>query len=116
MSRKAKPTELTTYRGILPIDSSPLADLALARGLLQRSLDENQIVTACCYAMAITKLIGPACNHAIENNQLLAAPACARVVDAMVSILEAWLSENEVPDHHVLVGRITELFANEISP
>jgi hypothetical protein len=116
MPRKAKSTDLTNYRGTQPIDSSPLQDLALARQLLQRSLDEGQVITACCYAMAVAKLIGPACTHAIENNELLGTHACARVVDAMVSMLESWLKENEVPDHCAMVGRITELFANEISP
>lgn len=114
MPRKAKSTTMTTYRGTVEINSTPLADLALARGLLQRCLDEGQIVTACAYALAITKLIGPACQHAITNNQLLTSHACARVSDAMVSILETWLIENEVPDHCVMVGTITNTFANEI--
>ena len=114
MSKKQQTTMMNSYRGLTEINSTPLADLALARGLLQRCLDEGQIITACCYAMAITKLIGPACQHAIANNQLLGTQACARVVDAMVEILESWLIENKVPDHHVMVGTITNTFANEI--
>lgn len=115
MTSKKKPTTVTNYRGTLPIDSTPLADLALTRQLLQRCLDEGQVITACSYAMAVTKLVGPACADAIKNNELLGTHACARVVDTMVEILESWLIENEVADHHVVVGTITDKFATEIT-
>jgi len=91
-----------------------MQDLSLARKLLQRSLDEQQISSACAYALAISKLIGPACKHAIANNELLSAAATHRAATAMVSILSLWLKEQNVDQWQCVTDQITTRFSNDM--
>jgi len=89
-----------------------MQDLSLARKLLQRSLEEQQIGSACCYALAVSKLIGPACKHAIANHELLSAAATHRAATAMVNILSLWLKENNVANYQEVTDTITTRFSD----
>jgi hypothetical protein len=117
MPSKKQSTSLTTgssYRGLIAIDSSPLKDLSLARQLLQRAIDEGQISSAACFAVAISKLIGPAAQHAIASNDLLSGPAAMRAADELIKILAQWAKDQNINDWHSVVDRITSRFSNEI--
>lgn len=114
MPSKKQPTSLTTFENVQEISSNPLNDLRLSRQLTQRALSENNISSACAFALASAKLLGPSATWAIQHNELLTQQAAARVADELIEILSHWLESNNVPNWQSVVGAITEEFSNQI--
>jgi hypothetical protein len=115
-SKKNAISKLTSsdFRGVAKIDSSPMRDLELARQLTQRALDEGNIASACLFAIAAAKLIGPCSSHAIEHNELLTEAASMRVATRFIETLAGWLIGQNIKDSSLIVESITQKFFNEI--
>ena len=114
MRSKPQSTALTTFNNVEQIESNPLNDLRLSRQLTQRALSEGNVASACAFALASAKLLGPSATWAIQHNELLTQQAAARVADELIEILSHWLESNNVPHWQSVVGTITEEFSNQI--
>ncbi len=102
------------FRGVAKVVSSPMRDLALSRQLTQRALDEGNVASACLFAIASAKLLGPCSTHAIEHHELLLKPAAMRVAEAMIVALAKWLEEQKVESWHEMTSVIATRLSKQM--
>lgn len=107
-------TTSNDFRGVAKVASSPLRDLALSRQLTQRALDEGNVSSACLFAIASAKLLGPCMSHAVDHDELLSPAALGRAATNMIHLLAEWLEEKNVDSFQEVVDHITTRFSNEI--